>query len=512
MAPSVGPSLGWQIAHWIETLLCHGPGDVEGQAIVLDDEWLAAIVRMYELDSKTGRRRVDSYTLSRPKGRAKSELAGFVVCAEALGPVRFDHWARKGETSWWGYPYEVGEPVGRTPTYPFVRCLATEESQTGNTYDVVRYVLTEAPIAGEFPRLDVGLTRTFLPSGGEIRPSTAGAASKDGGKETFAVADEIHLYVLPEHRRMYDTVSRNLTKRRDGEPWMLKTTTMFRPGENSVAEVEWEGHHKAPTAGLVIDHREGPEPRNWNDDRQLRKSLRVAYGPAAEWMDLDRIVREIRRPTTDGADARRFFLNRHAPVSAAGWLRDHPGAWDRCQAPIDLPAGTSVAVGVDMSLNRDASAVAIAAHIDGRVVVRARVWAPVFGQVVDHVEILDHIRSLAATYQVMSVAYDPRFFELAAQILKDDGIPMTQAAQSLERMTPACGHLLELIVSGTLAHDGDVELRAHVLNAEKRTNDRGFTLAKSKSAGKIDACIAAALACWELEQAEAPVDYAYSVW
>ena len=37
------PTLGWQIADWIETFLCHGPGDVEGDAFEVDDEIAAFI-------------------------------------------------------------------------------------------------------------------------------------------------------------------------------------------------------------------------------------------------------------------------------------------------------------------------------------------------------------------------------------------------------------------------------------------------------------------------------------
>jgi len=79
-------SLGYQVLDWIETYLVHGPGDVEGEPITVDDEFAAFIVRAYELN-RDGSRRVRRAVLSRPKGRAKSELAAFVACVEALGPV-----------------------------------------------------------------------------------------------------------------------------------------------------------------------------------------------------------------------------------------------------------------------------------------------------------------------------------------------------------------------------------------------------------------------------------------
>jgi hypothetical protein len=90
-------SLGWQLADWIEAYCCHGPGDIQGEPIELDDEWLRFLVHAYRIDPETGRRIYDEGVLSRPKGRAKSELAGFVGIAEAFGPVRFDGWDADGQ-------------------------------------------------------------------------------------------------------------------------------------------------------------------------------------------------------------------------------------------------------------------------------------------------------------------------------------------------------------------------------------------------------------------------------
>ena len=203
-----------------------------GEPIVVDDEFYEFIVRAYRLDPETGRRVYRRAFLSRAKGRAKSELAGMLVCAEALADVRFGGWDANGE------------PVGRPVKSPFIRCLATEEGQSGNTFDNVSVMMAHLVEhhGDTFPGIDFGRssqtsTRIILHARhGEIVPSTASGASKDGGKETYAVFDETHLYVLPELRRMHDTVRRNLRKRREAEPWCLETSTMYRPGEESVAE------------------------------------------------------------------------------------------------------------------------------------------------------------------------------------------------------------------------------------------------------------------------------------
>jgi phage terminase large subunit-like protein len=209
--------------------------------VVMDDEFAAFIARCYEVDS-AGARKVRRAVISRPKGRAKSELGAMLACAEAIGPVRFSHFAKRGEVSDWGYAYQAGEPVGVPVRRPEVLCFATEKGQAGNTYDNVTVMLSHAAEvdARLFSEVDVGSTRTLIGRSGEIRPSTSGAASKDGGKETFAVADEIHLYVLPEHKQMLKTVRRNLRKRKAAQPWLMQTTTMYRPGENSAAEARHE--------------------------------------------------------------------------------------------------------------------------------------------------------------------------------------------------------------------------------------------------------------------------------
>lgn len=208
LGPVAWPTLGFQIVHWAMTHLCHGPGDVEGTDLFIDDEIALHICWLYRLwpaghviqfggrpVDVGGRRMARRGVLSRPKGRAKSEIAGTIVSAEACGPVRFDHWARKGEVSWWGYPYMPGEPVGRPVKWPFIRIMATEEGQSGNTYDNVPAMLSHRPFVKAYGAIDIGRSkqtssRVNLPGGGFILPSTASNASKDGGKESATVFDE----------------------------------------------------------------------------------------------------------------------------------------------------------------------------------------------------------------------------------------------------------------------------------------------------------------------------------
>jgi phage terminase large subunit-like protein len=112
-----------------------------------------------------------------------------------------------------------------------------------------------------------------------------------------------------------------------------------------------------------------------------------------------------------------------------------------------------------------------------------------------------YIRELAAVYRVQSIYYDPRFFDLPAQQLLDEGYPVVEFPQSLERMTPAVGQTFECIKRGELSHDGDTDFEAQVLAAVARYNERGFTLSKSKAKNRIDATVAM---CMALAAASAP--------
>lgn len=349
LPPVTFPTLGWQVIDWMEEYLCHGPGDVEGEPWEIDDEFALFLCWLYRVHPQdhpqAGRRLAQRGVLSMPKGRAKSEFAGGFVCAEALGPVRCD-----------GFDAD-GDPVGVRVRYPFIRCLATEEDQSGNTYDNVHYMLSHGAAADEF-EVDVGLTRTFIrePGGGEIVPSTSGDASKDGGKESAAVADETHLYVLPKLRQMYGTVARNTGKRKIAEPLMLDTTTAWLPGENSVAEQAAEKYSDMDIEeamvkkGVLYDHHQGEVPKRFNDDRSLIKAMKPGYGPAAEWMDWQRIIRLIRDAEDPVNDAYRYWLNR-ARAAASHWLS--PEEIKKALKPHTLKKGDPVCAGFDGSLDDD---------------------------------------------------------------------------------------------------------------------------------------------------------------
>lgn len=497
-------SLGFAAVDWIEYFCVHGPGDVEGEPVEVDDEFAAFIVKAYQVRAGTGRRVKRRAVISRPKGRAKSELAGFVVVFEALGPSRFDHWAEPGEVSPWGYEYDPGEPVGRPVKHPVIACFATELGQAGNTYDVARYILGEADggprvpaIREHYGRVDAGLTRIVLPDGGEITPETAADSSKDGGKETFKVDDETHLWVLPKAHRLHATVNRNLLKRKASEPWAMETTTMYAPGEGSVAE----GTHKYAQAVaegrlkddlLLFDHREASAKWKATNRRDRVAGLREVYGPAASWMDLEAIAAQYDDPQVSDAAWQRYWFNR--PVSLqGGWLDQ--ALWDAAKAARPIPDGVDVVLSLDGSYNGDCTAL-VAVEVGEQLHVDvAGLWergAHDRDWTVPVLDVEQTIRDACLQWRVVEVCADPFRWQRSLEVLASDGIPVEVFPQSAQRMTPATSRVTDLLASGAMTHSGNAALTRHVSNAVLKVDSRGQRLYKEHKGSdrKIDLAVA----------------------
>lgn len=523
------PTLGWAIADWVETFLVHGPGPVAKERIELHNELVQHFCWCYRLD-QDGRRCFDRVVLSRSKGWAKSEAQAMLSCAEMLAPVRFDHWAEAGEVSDWGYRYRMGEPVGRRIVTPFIRLLATEEGQTGNTYGNVRIMLEEDAVKAAYPELArrdaVGATRTVFPGAtGEIRPSTAGAASKDGGKETFAGADETHLYVLPELREMHETVLRNLIKLDVvEEPWMHETTTSFAPGQDSIAErifdrAEQLGSIEAMlTARVLMDHREAPQIEDWDDDAEIIAAIVDVYGSFAPNMNPVRMLSTLRDPKTVRASWQRYWLNQRVTGSGR-WLDTRQ--WDALYVATFTPRGEIVCAGFDGARFDDGTGLVIASVDD--VLENYASWEPPTDLKddehweIDADDVENAVEEMFAEFEVVRFYGDPYMWETnLAAWAERYGDPVVPWRTNRPTVMCKAVHAFETAVrAGELKHTGDPVLDRHVANAVTyptriRLEDGSFahTIGKDQRDGprKIDSAVAAVLAWEALRDARAAGD------
>lgn len=505
-------TLGFSAISWIEHFLVHGPGDVQGQEIELDDEFAAFIVKGYRLN-RNGSRRVRRAFLSRAKGRSKSGLAGFIACFEALGPARFDHFAEKGEVSDWGYEYAQGEPVGRPLTYAEILCVATEEGQAGNTYDGIYFMLhhetcSEALLA-RYGRIDVGLTRINLPDKrGFIEPVTAANESKDGGKSTFIVADETHLWVPPAKLtgkfrlgKMHQTMVRNLLKRKVASGWMLETSTMYADGEGSVAEGTHAYALALKKAGrddgkLLFDHKQASDHWNLNKRSERIKALKEAYGPAAAWMDLQAIADYWDDPQASHAEFRRFFLNQPVPTEEPT-PSIFPG-WPACAVELAEPPPV-MAIGVAVSVDKAFTSIAAAGKWDDDSVnldaVDRRpgsVWVPA------------EVKRIQDTYGCVVVIDEKCPDPNLIRRLKAAGVQLLEL--NLEQCIEACSDFDHRIKTLDLTHMSYDELDdAIAVAAWRDIGDGRQLLGRKRSTGDISMAEAAVNALRGISHARVPM-------
>lgn len=479
--------------------MCHGEGDIQGRPAEIDDEMRDHVIECYRVDPETGRRVYNEAVLSRPKGRAKSEIAAWIGTAEAFFPVRFDGWNADGQ------------PVARPVHSPLVKCLATEENQAGNTFKTIAF------IAGEwgqdnYPQIYGGAggvrryqsaTAIYLPQGGEIRACTSGSASKDGGLESHVVVDESHLYILRELRDMYATISRNLGKRYDADPWLHQTSTSYRPGEQSVFEQTLTMWRKRELpASVYVNHREAKGRVDILDDEHTKAQLRYVYGAAAHRIDLDRKLRDMRDPRIcpDEATAARFFLNRAISGSDA-WIAK--AVHERQTQIRVVEPGEPITLGFDGSLNEDTSVLRGCCVSDG-FLFRLGAWPKPDGPAgigwsVPRADVLATIREAHHRYTVVRGYYDPHEWRSDIDDLAEEFGAERVISWETRRdvqMAAALDRLHADLVNGVVWHDDDPLAHEHYGNAYVRWKGKLRLVRKEhpQSPRKIDSTVGDALA------------------
>lgn len=350
--PGEFPTLGWQVADWIQERCVIPDGDQRGQPLILTEEMVRFLLWYYRLDPDRASRKWSGPRfhferggqLVRPQKWGKGPFSGAIICAEAEGPVVPDGWDADGE------------PVGRPWATPHIQITAISEDQTDNVYRALLPMIELGDLVFEIP--DTGLGRINLTGGGIIEPVTASATSRLGQRVTFVLQDETHSYTERNRgRKLSDTQRRNLSGM-GGR--FLETTNAWDPTEQSTAQLTNEN-----PVGVHVDY-PSPPAGSVRNKRERRKVLRAVYGDSVRdgetdwgkwkgWVDLDRIDLEIESLLeSDPPQAERFFLNRvHAGESVAFDLEQ----WHANTRYQDVPERSLIVIGVDGARFDDALAI-----------------------------------------------------------------------------------------------------------------------------------------------------------
>jgi hypothetical protein len=266
---------------------------------------------------------------------------------------------------------------------------------------------------------------------------------------------------------------------------------------------------KKPAQDFYFNYRFGPV-KNFADDVEVLEALREAYGDAAEWIDLDRILTaEVRNTEAEEVDTRRYFLNE---VASAAEDVFNPDILDPNIVDVEtVPLREQITLGFDGARFDDSTAI-IATRISDGYQWIAGLWEKPFDAPEDwQVSSDDVTAKMIETfreYRVVRLYADPFYWEAelehwAAQF---GGRKVVHWHTNRERqMAMAVSAYLTALRSNEVRIGNDPEFVRHLRNARRRDtrvrDEDGRTLYTVKkdrpgSPRKIDAAVAAILS-WQ---------------
>jgi phage terminase large subunit-like protein len=176
-----------------------------------------------------------------------------------------------------------------------------------------------------------------------------------------------------------------------------------------------------------------------------------------------------------------------------------PEMWDRLKGDVEF-SSEPVVLSLDLGAMAESGAIAV---VQGGEKLQARVHIYVKVTMAD---LEQHIRDLAAQFNVSTIAYNNRIFQRSAETLKAEGYPMLEHPHqyALQRQQQVAAAFYKLIEEKRLVHDGNDELRAQVLAGRVKKDEQAWRFVKDPSNPRpIDALIALAIGCYVVEEVPA---------
>lgn len=510
--PGERPSLGWSIAQlWFE--LFPSPRN-EREPFLLTEQQVLNLVAWYEIHPATGAFVYRRGYSRRSKGTGKSPIEGAKCLTELALPCVFDGWDANGRP--------VAKPWGTDSLpVPWVQIASLSLDQNENTYAPAYVFLTanDGKLADAL-NIEPGLAkcvRRDLP-GAKLEPVTSRAGSREGQPLIYATIDENGLMTTENGGvRLARTIRRNAAKM-GGR--VYETGNGFPPGAGTVGE----STHKAALAGnssILYDaaeaptHLDGVEITADVSDELLRRALEPAYA-GCWWVDLDRIVADIRDADMPWADAERYFCNWNRKsegkaVDSSRWL-------ELADPTRKVAPGSRCGLGFDGSVSDD-STVLIGCTDDG-FSFEIGIWErpldaeghPVDGWRVPRGEVTERVRWAFSTFDVgrlfadppgwyteidsWAAEFDPSDDPNEARVIALDTNMPRKFSQAVDRWRTG-------IAEGTHTHDGSDALTRHVeaavlkpvrVNSDPDDPRTMYVLVKDENKRKIDAAVADVLA------------------
>lgn len=438
------------------------------------------------------------------KGSGKSPFAALLALSELCFPVRLKDFDKR----------VPGGCVGKSVDMPLVQIVATAESQTANTMRMVRAFAPKGSRIVEEFALDPGKTQYYRAPEGKLEQLTSSYTAAEGAEATFVVGDETeHWKPGNNGPTLAATLADNLAK---SGSRMLSTCNAWVPGEQSVAEADWDAwvaQEEGLTKGqsrILYDARVAPPDTDMADEESLRRALAHVYDDCW-WVKPAPIINRIWSPTSAPDDSRRKYLNQ--PTAATdSWVT--PQEWSVNADPTKVVAdGDEIVLFFDGSKSRDSTALVGCRVDDGHVFeigvwerpldpLRAKDWTVPIG------EVEAAWARAFRTWRVLAAFSDVREWESYVHTTwpQQYGENLIMWAQkSGKAASPIAwdmrSHVMEFtraveachaeIVEKQFTHDGAAVTTRQVGNARRRPNNWGVSIGKESpdSPRKIDAAV-----------------------
>lgn len=532
------PSHGGLACRWMQRMLVFGPGPLLGQRYQLREDQQTFLFDWFSYNPTgepwegvgPGEHRYLEGVRGEARGGCKTELIGGLALLHLDGPKLL------------------------SPPSPEVCVMATAYDQTTWLFGVVQSMaggtkdspVNTAPLRGRFSVFEHEI---LYADGrpGRIYRVAAVAGTNEGSRTTLLLADEVH-ELIGRKARVFTVLSAALLKR-DPPGRVLSITTAGAgkgeippdPNDSLVWKMYAQGHMQRsgeePSPRYLFDWREPPPGLDYSKPEDRAVAVRSASGAAdVVWRVADRVAKW-NDPKFPRHEWIRYYANQFTDEVEGSWLEQLGPGWWETLVDDELVAGVfterpTVVLGVDMALRKDSTALVAAARgADGRHVWQQWCWRSVEGKL-DHRAPFETIRQLAGAipvragggdapgrsgpdlrpllaagaWRIQAITYDPRFFELPARYLEDDGLVLVEFPQSPDRLVPADDHLYGLVADRLLTVSSSSVLGSHAASARWKESERGRYLSKHLSGKHIDLIRAGSMASWELEQppADAP--------
>jgi phage terminase large subunit-like protein len=370
---------------------------------------------------------------------------------------------------------------------PEVYVAAGSKDQARIVFNQAREFVDQSPRLRDWltPQKDVIACKA---NNGVFRVLAADAGTNYGLNPSAVVIDELHVHEDPE---LYYSLTTGQLARE--APLVVSITTAGWDRQTIAYELyergkalERGGLDAMRKEGFLFKWYEAPPTATVHDPEGWQ-----AANPSS-WIRATDLAREAKR--LPESVFRRLHLNQWTESEDA-WIKPHE--WDACEGkPVFDPTEWSY-MAVDVGVRRDSAALVWVQwrgdklHV-GQKLLDPEKLGPTFGVADVRGEVIGKVRDLG---KAREVPYDPWSFRESAEMLLEMGLPMVEFPQNNSRMAPASETIYELVRERRIVHDGDREMRRHVLSAVIAPTDRGgWRISKRKSLERIDGAVSLAMA------------------